>query len=156
MRILIAVDGSHDSIAAAREVANRPWPPRSLIRILFVDEHGPEHQPARVLPPASRGFAPALLDSAGHALEKAAAQFDAATSTGISVHTAVRGGRAADAILAEAGDWNADLVVVGSHGKGSLERVLIGSVSTAVTARAPCSVEVVRTRRSIHEQRREP
>jgi len=86
------------------------------------------------------------LDSVGHALEKASAQFDAASRSDVSVHTAVRGGRAAEAILAEADAWRADLIVVGSHGKGSLERVLLGSVSTAVTARARCSVEVIRTR----------
>jgi len=41
-RTLVAVDGSRDSMAAAREVANRPWPPQSLVRILYVNEHGPE------------------------------------------------------------------------------------------------------------------
>ncbi len=147
IRILVAVDGSHGSMAAAREVANRPWPPQSLVRILYVDEQGPEQLPTRVFPIASSGLPRSLLDSAGHALEKAAAQFDAASMSDVSVHTAVRSGRAPDAILAEADAWHADLIVVGSHGKGSLERVLLGSVSTAVTARARCSVEVVRGRR---------
>lgn len=147
IRILVAVDGSQGSMAAAREVANRPWPPQSLVRILYVDEHGPEQLPTRVLPIASGRVLLSLLDSAGHALEKAAAQFDAASRSDLSVHTAVRSGHAPDAILAEANAWHADLIVVGSHGKGPLERVLLGSVSTAVTARAPCSVEVVRGRR---------
>jgi nucleotide-binding universal stress UspA family protein len=147
IRILVAVDGSHGSMAAAREVANRPWPPQSLVRILYVDEQGPEQLPTRVFPIASRGLPPSLLDSAGHALEKAAAQFEAASRSDVSVHTAVRNGRAPEAILAEADAWQADLIVVGSHGKGSLERVLLGSVSTAVTARARCSVEVVRGHR---------
>jgi nucleotide-binding universal stress UspA family protein len=146
MRILVAVDGSHGSMAAARAVANRPWPPQSLVRILYVNEHGPEPLPTRVFPPASHGFPPSMLDSAGHALAKAAAQFDARSRSDVSVHTAVRGGRASNAILAEADAWNADLIVLGAHGKGSLERVLLGSVSTAVTARARCSVEVVRPR----------
>lgn len=147
MRILVAVDGSHGSLAAARQVAIRPWPSPSVVRILFVNEHGPEHSPTRVLPPGSPGVPSSLLDSAGHALQKATAQFDPTSKSDLSVHTAVRGGRAADAILAEADAWNADLIVMGSHGKGALERVLLGSVSAAVTARAQCSVEVFRPRR---------
>jgi nucleotide-binding universal stress UspA family protein len=146
MRILVAVDGSHDSLTAVRETAHRLWPPRSLIRILYVDEHGAGHEPTEA-PRRAHGVPPSLRDVAGHALEKAAASFDAACRCDVSVETAVRSGRAADAILAEAEAWDAELIVVGSQGKGSLERILLGSVSAAVTARAGCSVEVVRSRR---------
>lgn len=38
----------------------------------------------------------------------------------------------------------ADLVVLGAHNKGALERLLLGSVSESVTRRAPCSVLLVR------------
>ena len=47
-------------------------------------------------------------------------------------------------IVAEAEKWGADLIVVGSHGYGFLERVFLGSVSDAVIHHAPCSVMVVR------------
>jgi nucleotide-binding universal stress UspA family protein len=49
-------------------------------------------------------------------------------------------------IVDEAKEWEADLVVVGSHGRRGIERVLQGSVSEAVAMHAPCSVEVIRTR----------
>lgn len=39
--------------------------------------------------------------------------------------------------------WQADLVVVGSHGRSGLSELLMGSVSNYVTHRAPCSVLVV-------------
>lgn len=40
--------------------------------------------------------------------------------------------------------WNADLIMLGSHGKRGLDRFLLGSVSEAVSRHAPCSVEIVR------------
>lgn len=48
------------------------------------------------------------------------------------------------AIVEEAKDWGADLIVVGSHGYGFWDRMLIGSVSDAVIHHAPCSVLIVR------------
>jgi nucleotide-binding universal stress UspA family protein len=47
-------------------------------------------------------------------------------------------------ILEEAEAFNADLIVLGSHGRGRVERFLLGSVSLAVVTHAKCSVEVVR------------
>lgn len=46
-------------------------------------------------------------------------------------------------IIEEATSWNADLIVVGSHGRGFWGR-LLGSVSNGVVHHAPCSVLVVR------------
>jgi nucleotide-binding universal stress UspA family protein len=48
-------------------------------------------------------------------------------------------------ILEEAKEWGADLIVVGCHGRGGLDRFLLGSVSEAVAMHAECSVEVVRS-----------
>ena len=47
-------------------------------------------------------------------------------------------------IIETAKDWNADLIVVGSHGRGFWGRTMIGSVSDSVIHHAPCSVLVVR------------
>lgn len=53
-------------------------------------------------------------------------------------------GSPADEIVKSARMWPADLIVIGSHGRSGLDRVLIGSVAEAVTRRAPCPVLVVR------------
>lgn len=53
-------------------------------------------------------------------------------------------GSPAQIIIAEAEKWHADLIVVGSHGRGFWERMFLGSVSQAVVQHAPCSVLVVR------------
>jgi nucleotide-binding universal stress UspA family protein len=47
-------------------------------------------------------------------------------------------------LLDEAENWAADSIMVGAKGHRILERMLIGTVSTSITARAQCSVEIVR------------
>jgi nucleotide-binding universal stress UspA family protein len=50
-------------------------------------------------------------------------------------------------IVEESEAWGADLIVVGSHGYHTWERMLLGSVSQSVAAHALCSVEIVRCRK---------
>ncbi len=59
------------------------------------------------------------------------------------VTTGMRRGSAADAIAAEAADRQADLVILGSHGKGWVDRILIGSVTERVLSALPTSLLVV-------------
>lgn len=54
-----------------------------------------------------------------------------------------RYGTAVEAISQEVADWDADLVVVGSHGKGWVDRLLVGSVTERLLNRLPTSVLVV-------------
>lgn len=53
-------------------------------------------------------------------------------------------GDAADAILEAAAEEKADLIVMGTHGRGGLSRMLLGSVAEHVLRRAPCPVLTVR------------
>jgi nucleotide-binding universal stress UspA family protein len=48
-------------------------------------------------------------------------------------------------LLREAEVWGADSIFVGARGHSLFERLLLGSVSSAIAARAHCSVEIVRT-----------
>jgi nucleotide-binding universal stress UspA family protein len=77
-----------------------------------------------------------LLDEAERAL---AARMSAVP--GAVTHVEL--GAAADVICDVAGEIHADLVVIGSHGYGALER-LLGTTASKVVNRAPCSVLVVR------------
>jgi hypothetical protein len=52
-------------------------------------------------------------------------------------------GKPAESILAIARAWNADLVVAGTHGAGTLERWVLGSTSNALLRGADCSVLIV-------------
>jgi nucleotide-binding universal stress UspA family protein len=46
-------------------------------------------------------------------------------------------------VVAAARDWPADLIVLGSHGRGGLGRALLGSIAEGVMRQAPCPVLVV-------------
>jgi nucleotide-binding universal stress UspA family protein len=63
---------------------------------------------------------------------------------GFSTSTTVREGEPRQVILDGAAAWDAELIVVGSHGKTGLDRVLLGSVSEHIARHARCSVEIVR------------
>jgi nucleotide-binding universal stress UspA family protein len=62
--------------------------------------------------------------------------------------TLVRYGRAVETLLREAADWSADLLVVGSHGRGWAERVLLGSVTERLLNLLPTSLLVIPARRA--------
>ena len=65
------------------------------------------------------------------------------------VERIVRYGMAVKTILREVSEWGADLLVVGSHGKGWAERVLVGSVTERLLNRLPTSLIVVPVRAAV-------
>ena len=147
MKILLAIDGSPCSERAVEEVARRPWPADSQVRVVSVVEPP--------MPLVSEPYMGAVgyfeeaerlkREQAVEVLERAAVKLRGADgSTGLQVSTEVLTGSPKRVIVEEAEAWGADLIVVGSHGYKSWERMLLGSVSQAVAAHAECSVEIVR------------
>jgi nucleotide-binding universal stress UspA family protein len=59
------------------------------------------------------------------------------------VEKVTRYGTAVDVVLKETAEWSADVVVVGSHGKGWVDRLLIGSVTERLLNHLPASLLVV-------------
>ncbi len=53
-------------------------------------------------------------------------------------------GDPAASITDAARDWQADLVVIGSHGREGVDRIVLGSVARGVARKAPCPVLIVR------------
>lgn len=66
----------------------------------------------------------------------------------VNISTEVLFGSPESRIVETAEEMKADLIIVGSHGYNSWERLLLGSVSDSVVHHAPCSVLVVRTPKS--------
>jgi nucleotide-binding universal stress UspA family protein len=145
MKILVAVDNSPFSQAAVDEVARRPWPSGTTIRVLSV------FQP--YVPPVTEfSIAAATMEEIRAQEERTASGLtsraaDVLNATGWPVETVVLEGEPRAVIVDEAAKWEADLIVVGSHGRSGLKRWLLGSVAQSIVAHAPCSVEVVRRRK---------
>jgi len=76
------------------------------------------------------------------ALERAAAQL-AASNPELSITTLLGEGEPPAIIVDKAEEWGADCIFLGARGLGAMDRMLLGSVSTAVAMRAHCSVELV-------------
>jgi nucleotide-binding universal stress UspA family protein len=145
MKVLLAVDGSPHSQLAVDAVAERPWPDGTIVRVLTV-----------IHAAVPLAVDPAFVAAAAHVVQTAEQQrlspavVAAAIeeirmkAPGLTVTAKVVAGHPADAILGEAREWGADLVVVGSHGYGRLKRMVLGSVAGTVVANAHCSVHVAR------------
>jgi nucleotide-binding universal stress UspA family protein len=149
LKILLPTDGSEFSIAAAKSVASRPWPTGSQIKIVSVEEIPVlENQttafPLAAVYPAS--LLEELLECArNHAKEAVENARKIFMGTDLEVlGSPVPLGDPRNAILDQAQGWQADLVVLGSHGRHGLDRMLMGSVSETVAIHAACSVEVIR------------
>jgi nucleotide-binding universal stress UspA family protein len=139
-----------DSQAVVDEVARRPWPADTEIQILSV-----AHAVPAVPDPAFAGLAGHLdsleyeRKSARAAVDVAAARIQGKVPPDVRVSTLVLEGPPTKRILEEAERWGSDLILIGSHGRGRLARLVLGSVSHAVVLHAHCSVEVVRPRQKI-------
>ena len=71
---------------------------------------------------------------------------EAADAEGVHCSTVAVDGFAVEEICRKASEYDAQLIVVGSHGWGAARRFLSGSVSTGLVHSAPCPVLVVRPR----------
>lgn len=144
-RIVFAEDGSEDAFWARRALASWPMFRGKSVRVVSV---------AQVRRPVLAGIAMSDEDKAAQderetgvrvayrrLASEAADELDIA---GLHASTDVRGGDPAEQITTVAGETGADLIVMGTRGRGAMTRVLVGSVARAVLLSAPCSVLVVR------------
>jgi nucleotide-binding universal stress UspA family protein len=92
-------------------------------------------------------------EHASHALDATRAVVSSVVPSA-TIDERVETGDPAAMICYVAGELGADVIVVGSHGKGFVSRVLLGSVSEHVTRHAPCPVLVVRAPDTEHTEKK--
>jgi nucleotide-binding universal stress UspA family protein len=135
--ILACVDFSEHSTRALAEVGEYARANGSKVTLVYVSDPQGFIPPQAILGPASQ------TDEAAHQAELAKLR-DRHLSD-VSVELAVIADHApARAICDYAENHGVDLIVLGSHGRGGMERWLIGSVAERVVRHAACNVYVVR------------
>ena len=130
-------------------MASRPWPTGSQIKIVSVEEIPVLENQTTAFPLAAVYPASLLEELLECARNHAKEAVENARKIFMGTDLEVLGspaplGDPRNAILDQAQGWQADLVVLGSHGRHGLDRMLMGSVSETVAIHAACSVEVIR------------
>ena len=139
-RILCPVDFSDCSRAAVDRAVALARPTNAAITGLFVlpfvfpavDEVPPRASPVAPDP----GVVSAVAEDLGEFLRPA-------REAGLTVRVLVKSGDSVGQILEQAHETEADLIVMGTHGRLGLERLVLGSVAANVLRKAPCPVLTV-------------
>lgn len=138
MRVLLATDGSPGSQAAI-DALGRLFAPELIELLILISVYE--------LPPAT-GELGAMVAYDEQWREETARHLDQAGQIlgvqGFRVMKRLDGGHPVERILAVADSENADLIVVGSHGRTGFKRWVLGSVSDAVVRQSERPVLVVR------------
>lgn len=138
-RIVVAFDGSEQA-EAALEFAVDEWPDAVLTLLYVIDPTEAGYSPTAGVPSGAEEWYEGRKATAEAALSDGADL----VGEGRTVETDTAVGRPADSIVEYADEHGFDLVVVGSHGRQGLSRIVLGSVAEAVVRRSPVPVTVVR------------
>ena len=138
--VLVALDDSEQATAALEYALDHHADDRlTLITVLNPIEAGYSVEAA--LPSGGSGWYESAKASADERFEEVKALAD---ERGVGVETVLEVGRPSRTIVRYAEENDVDHVVMGSHGRSGVARVLLGSVAEAVVRRSPVPVTVIR------------
>ncbi len=149
MKILVATDGSEYSKAAIEQIGRIvARPEKTEIKVISVYQD--LFIAAGETLPIPGGLLHEIADTSKSQAQRYAEEAEKLIREELNgsvkvTHEAVTGSKPAPRILEEAENWAADMIVVGSHGRGFWGRML-GSVSDAVVHHATCTVLIARVK----------
>ncbi len=145
IRLTIGFDGSRGARAAVDSVISRTWPEGTEAQLISVTDPISPTTIGRFVPPVNAAIEEVNAAETDWLTAQAAEAIKDLAGAGVAATHLIIAGAPKRVIVEEAEKWGADSIVVGANAFGSkLERFLLGSVSSAVAARAHCTVEVVR------------
>jgi len=141
-RIMVAVDGSETAERGLKEAITLAKEQRARLAIVHVIDivvvFGAGQFPGTYVE-ATHELARDTIDHARKTAQAAGVEAEI-----LSPEIVTAGYHVADTIAQLARDWNADLLVVGTHGRRGVSRLLIGSVAERIARVAPCPLLLVR------------
>jgi len=136
-RVLVPIDGSQQA-KDALDHAIPAFPDADIVLLHVIDPIDSGFNAESVVPGLSEDWYASHKDTAENLFEEARER------TGREFDTAIEVGRPARTIVEYAKQEDADHVVIGSHGRSGVARILLGSVAETVVRRSPVPVTVVR------------
>ncbi len=139
IRLIIGFDGSEGAEEVVRAVTARNWPANCEARVVYAAWPSLDFAPR----PLVGQIANWIADEDLRIRKSVDAVVSDLNAAGLQTTTVIKAEEPKQLLVSEAENWGADCIFVGARGLGTLERLRLGSVSSAVAARAHCSVEVV-------------
>ncbi len=133
-RVLVPIDGSPKSEKAIRFVTEE-WPDADVVLLSVIDPVESGYSGSALPSGAEEWYERERSEAEGHLA-------DLAAEYGIGAEQVVVAGRPTSSIVEVAED--VDHIVMGSHGRTGVSRVVLGSVAEAVVRRSPVPVTIVR------------
>ncbi len=143
LRILAALDGSQDSETAFEAMLCRDWPKNTHIRVMTVVDPRVATAFAKPTGPIRYWMRDEDTEPVAWIERMFAHQAAKIEQKGWVAESKALNGDPRQVLLKEAKEWCADTVFVGTRGLTGGQRMILGSVSTALAMHAPCTVEIV-------------
>jgi nucleotide-binding universal stress UspA family protein len=145
-RIIVGVDGSEGANSAVDSIIRRNWIPGSEVRVVsavsyLIRSNLNQFDLVEPSPITQTDFYQEELRNTEKNVNQAVIRFG---NEGLKTSTLIKNEDPRNLLIEEAKEWKADCIFVGANGMSRIERMLVGSVSSTVAARAHCTVEVVR------------
>lgn len=144
LRLIVGVDGSPGADAALETLASRNWPAGSEVRVVACVDEKLSVGSTPLMPPAADWVEESDVEAHHWVHDVTDMAVERLRNAGLKAKSVVKEGDPKKVLLEVAENWEADCIIMGASGITRLGYMVLGSVSTAVAARAHCTVEVVR------------
>lgn len=144
MKVLLAIDEPNYADAIANFVSTHKWEPDTEFKVMSVIEPLKVGSMMAVLPgPLLDEWMQDRKENAERVVEDFVRNIDKGVSKD-KIQKQIVEGFATEEIMKEITLSKPDMLIVGSHGRHGIDRIILGSVSLFLVSHAPCSVVVIR------------